>query len=136
MKKKLIKPFKSVVSNLPLMISIILVLGLINEFITFNKIAELFTQNQLVDTILGSFFGSIFAGNSMNSYIIGRELMVSHVSMYAITAFLVSWVTVGLLQIPIESVSFGKKFAIERNVISAIFAIIVAFITVMIGGLL
>lgn len=119
-------------NTMPMMIGIILLLGLIKEFITFDKIGQAFTQNAFLDTGIGAFMGSIFAGNSMNSYIIARELQAIGVSLFAITSFLVAWVTVGILQAPLEADIFGKSFAVKRNVYSAVFSMAVAFVTVMI----
>ena len=136
MKKKLTKPIFSIIRTLPIMIGIILLLGLIEEFITFEKIAGFFTGNSWLDTLIGSFVGSIFAGNSMNSYIISRELQGAGVSLFAVTAFLVSWVTVGILQAPIEAQIFGKSFAIKRNLYSAVLAVFVSIVTVTILGVL
>ncbi len=119
-----------------MMFGIILLLGLVKEFLTFEKIATLFTNNTFIDTGLGSFLGSIFAGNSMNSYIIARELELAGISLYAITAFLVSWVTVGLLQAPLEGQMFGISFAVKRNLLSALLAIVVSLITVSLWGIL
>lgn len=123
-------------NTMPMMIGIILLLGLIKEFITFDKIGQAFTQNAFLDTGIGAFMGSIFAGNSMNSYIIARELQATGVSLFAITSFLVAWVTVGILQAPLEADIFGKSFAVKRNVYSAVFSMAVAFVTVMIWRML
>lgn len=111
-----------------------MLLGLIKEYITFSKLGSLFTQNAFIDTGIGSILGSVFAGNSMNSYIISRELLAVGVSMFAVTAFLVSWVTVGVFQSPIEAQIFGISFAVKRNLISALLAMLVSFITVTLWG--
>jgi len=50
--------------------------------------------------------------------------------MTAITAFIISWVTVGIVQLPAESLMLGKKFAFTRNIVSFITAIIIAILTV------
>jgi hypothetical protein len=68
------------------------------------------------------------------SYIIGGELLKQGISLIAVTAFIVAWVTVGFIQLPAESMILGKKFAFVRNILSFIFAIIVALITVVILG--
>jgi len=52
------------------------------------------------------------------------------VNMTAITAFIISWVTVGIVQLPAESLMLGKKFAFTRNIVSFITAIIIAILTV------
>lgn len=123
---------KSILNTLPMMIGIILLLGLIKEILTFEKIGQVFTQNPILDTAIGAFMGSIFAGNSMNSYIIARELEAIGVSLFAIVAFIVAWVTVGILQAPLEAEIFGKSFAIKRNTYSAFLSMAVAFFTVLI----
>ena len=58
------------------------------------------------------------------------------VSLAAVTAFLVAWVTVGMIQLPAESMILGKKFAILRNVSAFFLSLIVAFITVLLFELL
>jgi uncharacterized membrane protein YraQ (UPF0718 family) len=130
LKERLVNPLFSIARSLPIMIGIILLLGLVKEFLTFEAVSTLFTQNNIIDTFLGSFFGSIFAGNSMNSYVIARELSNAGISFYAITAFLVSWVTVGMLQAPIEVQEFGLSFTVKRNLYSALLAVAVSWFTV------
>ena len=80
--------------------------------------------------------GSVLAGNPVTSYVLGGELLTQGVNLVAVTAFLVAWVTVGFVQLPAESMMLGKKFAISRNILSFIFSIIVAIITVFLVGIL
>jgi uncharacterized membrane protein YraQ (UPF0718 family) len=69
------------------------------------------------------------------SYVIGGELRDSGVSMYAVSAFIVSWVTIGLVQLPLERTLFGLRFTVQRNLLALIFALIVAVATVATLGL-
>lgn len=85
---------------------------------------------------MGSILGSISAGAPVISYIFGGEMLKQGVSLIAITAFMVSWVTVGVLTFPIESKFLGKKFALIRNIIAFIFSIIVAIVAVSILNLI
>ncbi|MCK5027534.1 MAG: hypothetical protein KAS07_03885, partial [Candidatus Pacebacteria bacterium] len=64
------------------------------------------------------------------SYILAGEFLAQGVSKLAATAFILTWVTVGLIQLPVESLVFGKKFAIARNVASFVTAIVIAVLTV------
>jgi uncharacterized membrane protein YraQ (UPF0718 family) len=93
----------------------ILLIGLMKSFISFESIASIFTQNKFIDTAIGALLGSILAGNSINSYIIGHELIIGGVSLFAVTAFLIAWVTVGFIQYFILSllgtVSHGPIYA-------------------------
>jgi hypothetical protein len=49
----------------------------------------------------------------------------------AVTALLVSWVTVGSIQLPAEIQAFGSRFALFRNGISFVFAILIAFLVLV-----
>ena len=71
----------------------------------------------------------------MTSYIIGGELLKNGVSLVAVLAFIVSWVTVGTVQLPAESLMLGRKFALLRNGISLIMAIAISVLTVLISGI-
>lgn len=117
-----------------MMIGIILLIGLMKSFISFESITGIFTQNKFIDTAIGAFLGSILAGNSINSYIIGNELIISGVSLFAVTAFLIAWVTVGFVQIPMEREMLGTKFTITRNIFSIIYAILISLLTVWLLG--
>ena len=79
----------------------------------------------------GSTVGSISAGNPITSYIIGGELLKEGISLFAVTAFITAWVTVGIIQLPAEASILGKRFALARNILSFIFSIIVAIATVL-----
>ena len=88
------------------------------------------------DYFVGSIIGSVSTSNPVTSYILGGELLKQGVSLIAVTAFLVSWITVGLVQLPAEISFLGKKFALLRNYLSFLFSIIVALITVFLWGIL
>lgn len=136
MKQSIAKAVKSLWNSLPLIIGTVLLVSLISTAIPKNFILLIFKNNFILDPLLGSFFGSIFAGNPVVSYIFAGELLKSGISMIAVTAFIVSWVTVGVVQIPAESAILGKQFTLIRNISAFIFAIIVAIITVLILGII
>lgn len=130
-KKSFFKALKSFGSTLPMLLSIVLLIGLFKTFVTPEMIATVFTGNMLTDPILGAGIGSISAGNPITSYIIGGELIKENVSLFAVTAFMVAWVTVGFIQFPAEAKILGKKFAIIRNLLNFIFSILIALATVL-----
>ncbi len=130
--KKALKGFSN---SLPLIISVILLLGLIKTYLTKEIIKTIFIGNILRDSLIGSIFGSISAGNPITSYIIGGELLNQGISLYAVTSFIIAWVTVGAVQFPAEAKTLGKKFSLTRNITSFILAMIVALITVIIQNI-
>ena len=76
-------------------------------------------------------FGSISVGHPIVSYIIGGELLEYGVSLIAVTAFVLAWVSVGIVQLPAESLMLGKRFAFSRNAFAFITAIVIAILTVI-----
>ncbi|MBT3298259.1 hypothetical protein HN385_05000 [archaeon] len=134
--ESIIKSLKSLWNAFPILIGIILLISLINVLIPKSTYSLIFTGNYITDSFVGGILGSILAGNPITSYIIGGELLNEGISLIAITAFLVCWVTVGLIQLPAEITILGKKFAIIRNLISFIFSIVIAIITTMVVNLI
>lgn len=80
---------------LPIIVGMVLFTGLITEFIPMNKLASLFGNNTFLDAFTGAFIGGISAGNPISSYVLGGELLAGGVSLIAVTALIISWVTVG-----------------------------------------
>jgi predicted Fe-Mo cluster-binding NifX family protein len=121
---------KQFINLLPIMVGVVLLIGLFNAFVSQNFISSLFSGNKLHDTLWGACFGSFFTGNPINSYIIGGELLEYGVSLFAVTALIISWVNVGLVQLPAEISALGCRFALARNALSFALSIAIAFATV------
>jgi len=120
---------------LPILVGVVLLMGLFNAFVPRHILVSIFSGNPALDTLWGACFGSIIAGNPINSYVIGRELLTSGVSLFAVTAFMVAWVTVGLVQLPAEIAALGKRFALVRNAVSFVLSLGVATLTVLVFNL-
>ncbi len=123
---------------LPVLIGVVLLIGLFNSFMSKELLSSVFSGNIAKDTFFGACLGSIFAGNPINSYVIGGGLLKYEISMFAVTALIISWVTVGIVQLPAEITALGKKFALTRNVVSFFLSLVIAVFTVLtvniIGG--
>jgi len=125
---------KALINALPVMIGVILLVSLVDALVPKTAYIYLFSGGHF-DSMMGAVLGSVMAGNPITSYVIGGEFLSQGISMMAITAFLVAWVTVGLVQIPAESMLLGKRFAIVRNITAFIFSIIIAIVTVSLVNL-
>jgi uncharacterized membrane protein YraQ (UPF0718 family) len=121
--------------SLPILASVLMLLAVANTLIPRQAYKLIFTGNELMDSLMGAAIGSISAGNPITSYIIGGELRQEGVSMLAITAFIVAWVTVGIIQLPAEALMLGKRFAIARNAVSFCLSIGIAILTVLTLGM-
>jgi len=124
------KSLKSFGASFPVLLGVIFLLGLFRMNVSPRLISSIFKGELVSDTFIGSIIGSISAGSPLTSYIIGAELLNEGVSLFAITAFILAWVTVGVIQFPAEATILGKRFALARNLISFILAILVSMATV------
>lgn len=128
--------FKNFSTVFPIFLGIILLLGLLRTYVSPALISSVFKGSLVLDTLMGSILGSISAGNAVTSYIIGGELLKEGISLFAVTAFIVAWVTVGVVQFPAEAAILGKRFALLRNFLSFILSIGVAIATVVLLNLI
>ena len=130
LKESVQKAGKALWNSFPYLIGVILLISLVNVSISESSFTLLFKGNLILDPLIGNILGSVLAGNPITSYILGGELLNEGISLVAVTAFLASWGTVGIIQLPAESILLGKKFAIIRNFAAFIFSIVVAILTV------
>ncbi len=128
------KAMRAIWGTFPVILGTVLLISLATAFIPRSAYASIFSGGSFLDAILGAGLGSILAGNPSTSYIIGGELLDFGISALAVTAFLVSWVTVGIIQFPAESILLGKSFALSRNISAFVFSLIVAFVVVSVVG--
>ena len=121
---------------LPILIGVIFLIGLFKAFVSKQMLVSVFSGNVIWDTVKGACLGSILPGNPINSYIIGGEMLENDVSLFAVTALMMTWVSVGLVQLPVEMAALGRKFSLVRNAISFLVSIGAAIATVFIFNLI
>jgi uncharacterized membrane protein YraQ (UPF0718 family) len=115
----------------PLLLGIIGLVGLFQVLVTPKMLASLFRGNALVDTLIGTLTGAIAAGNPVVSYLLGGELLSQGISLYAVSAFILSWVTLGFVQLPAEVEVFGGRFTLLRNLLAFVFTVFVSVLTTL-----
>ena len=118
------------VGMLPILVGVVLLTGLILELVPADRAAGWFGRNDMLDALIGATFGGIAAGHPLTSYVLGGELLANGISLIAVTALLVSWVTVGIVQFPAEALILGRRFALYRNLLCFGFSILIAMLTV------
>ncbi|MCF7853531.1 MAG: hypothetical protein K9N51_01940 [Candidatus Pacebacteria bacterium] len=120
---------------LPVLLGVILLVGLFKTFVSGELMSSVFVGSLGGDAFVGALFGSLMAGNPVNSYVVGKGLLDMHVGLSGVTAFIFTWVTVGVIQMPAESAALGIKFAVFRAIAAFISALLVAIIVaLMVGG--
>jgi len=130
LKASLKKTIRTFINILPIIVGMLLATSLVITLFPDEISTGLFGNGDIPDAMLGAAVGSIAAGHPLASYLLGGELLSSGVGLIAVTALLVTWVTVGIVQLPAEALMLGTRFAIYRNIVSFVIAIIIAFLTV------
>jgi uncharacterized membrane protein YraQ (UPF0718 family) len=110
---------------LPILLGVLLLINLLDPLLQ-SRYRQWFTGDYLADTLIGALAGSISFGIPITSYIVGGELLAKGVSLLAVTAFIMTWTTVGLVMLPLEASFLGRKFALVRNALNFFFAILIA----------
>lgn len=136
LKKSLEKTTSMFLGILPVIVGVILLTALLVELLPAEAVAAWFGHSDVLDALVGAVAGSISAGHPVSSYVLGGELLDKGVSLVAVTAFLVSWVSVGSIQLPAEAVMLGWRFALLRNLVCFLSSILIAVLTVATLGMI
>ncbi|MCF8078812.1 MAG: hypothetical protein K9K88_05950 [Desulfobacterales bacterium] len=115
---------------LPIIIGMLLLTSLAIILFPKQLTANLFGRNAALDALIGASVGSVASGHPLASYLLGGELLKGGVSIVAVTALIVSWVTVGIVQMPAEGMMLGLRFAVYRNATCFVSALAVAFLLI------
>jgi len=124
------KTGKSLWGILPVLLSVLLIAALVVQLIPSVMHSGLFGRSTWLDTLVAAVIGSISTAQPIVSYIFGGELVKAGVDMMAVTALVVTWVTVGIVPFPAEAASLGTRFAFWRTSWAFIAALLVSFLTV------
>ena len=118
-------------SMAPLLLGVIGLVGLFQVLVTPRMLASLFRDNPLFDTLIGTLSGAAGTGNPVVSYVIGGEMLGQGISLYAVSALILSWVTLGFIQLPAEVEVFGGRFTLYRNLLAFFFTMLIAVLTTL-----
>jgi len=132
LKEANVKALKGLRDVFPIIFGVLLLVSIITVIVPKSAYAYLFTGNYFLDSLIGSLLGSILTGNPVTGYILGSGFLENGISLVAVTAFIAAWTTVGIVQLPAESLILGKRFAILRNISAFFMSILVAIITVIV----
>ena len=126
-KKNLINTLMWLKDLIPMLLGILLLISMLRELWFFTMISPYLEENFLW-ILFSDLFWSISLWSAINSYVIADSIWNLEQNMLIITAFLISWVTVWIIQLPAEMYFLGKRFALIRNILSFMFAIVWSYI--------
>jgi len=136
LKKSIKKNIRGFSKIIPLLFGVILLINLLKVVFSNNFYSKIITNNIIIDSFLVNILGSIMAGNAIISYEIGKDMLISGLGIFLVTIFMLAWVTVGIAQLPAESILLGKKFSLVRNILNFIFNIIISILLILLMRIL
>ncbi|MDI3478233.1 MAG: hypothetical protein PWQ59_1758 [Thermoanaerobacterium sp.] len=108
-------------------IGILFLIGLILTFIPPEVIKNVLGESNLfISTVISAFVGSITLIPAFVAFPLVGSFVDAGASIVPAVAFLTTLTMVGVVTFPLEKQEFGLKFATARNVLSFVFALIIA----------
>jgi uncharacterized membrane protein YraQ (UPF0718 family) len=120
--------------TVPIIIGIIFFIGLILQLVPASFYSVLGNENNFIGVLAAAIIGGVVAGNPSTSYVLGGEFLSKGISFSVVSAFLVAWVTIGFIQLPAEGAMLGKRFALVRNALAFISAVLIGCLTFLFFG--
>jgi uncharacterized membrane protein YraQ (UPF0718 family) len=117
---------KSFTGMLPTFIAVFGLVGLFETFIPPALIERLMgSSSGALSLLVGTALGTVATGPPAGAYPIAATLLKGGAWAPAVAAFIVSWILVGFVSLPMESRVFGVKFAVLRNGISILASMVI-----------
>lgn len=110
-------------------LSVFALVGLLNVFVPASLIERLLgSGGGFFSLLVGDALGSVAAGPPVAAYPVAASLLAGGAWPPAVAAFIVSWTLVGFVSIPFEARLFGMRFALVRNGLSFVFALVIGLL--------
>ncbi len=124
----------SLVKLAPMLIAIFGLIGLFQVFIPAELIQRwLGASSSGMSLLIGGLIGAIAIGPPVAAFPLAGSMLDAGAWPPAAAAFVVSWISVGVITLPIEVEVFGLRFALARNAIAFASALLIGL---LIGWLL
>jgi len=128
--------FRQLIVMLPVLAGVVLLVGLFKTVISADLVSSVFSGWAPGDAFWGTVAGSILAGNPVNSYVMGKGFLDVGVSLSGVAAFILAWVSVGLVQLPAEVAALGLRFSAVRMAAAFVLSIAMGLATAQMMDLL
>ncbi len=121
---------KSLLKLLPLLVAVFGLVGLFQEFLPPELVTRWLGESSgLFGLLLGTAAGAIAIGPPLAAYPLAGSLIDAGAWPPAVAAFIISWISVGIVTLPFEAQTFGSRFALLRNGISFVAAMLCGLLT-------
>lgn len=126
---KSFKKSKKMMQNMiPQIVSILIIIGYLMALFPQEVIKNVLGEDTVVSTILAALVGAITIIPAFVAFPLVGSLVDQGASIVVGVSFLTTLTMVGIATFPIEKQEFGLKFTLIRNIMSFVFAIIIALV--------
>jgi uncharacterized membrane protein YraQ (UPF0718 family) len=129
--KSFTKTLDSFLHILPVILGVLALANLATALLPPRVLTDFLPLEGVFGPLFGSLAGSVAVGHPLTSYVLAGEFMAAGVDLATVTAFVVSWVTVGVAQYPAEAAMLGIRFAMWRNALALLFAIAIGYVVTL-----
>jgi uncharacterized membrane protein YraQ (UPF0718 family) len=119
---------QSLIRVVPLLIAIFGLIGLFEVYCPPELIKSwLGAESGLLALLTGGLAGAVAIGPPLAAFPLAGSLLESGAWAPAVATFIVSWISVGIITLPFEASVFGSRFAIARNLLAFVAALIIGY---------
>jgi uncharacterized membrane protein YraQ (UPF0718 family) len=119
----------SLIKLVPLLLAIFALVGLLQEFVPQPLIEEqLGAASGWRSLLIGGGLGAIAMGPPVAAFPLAGSLLSAGALPAAVAAFIVAWVSVGIISLPFEIEVFGARYALLRNSLTFIAALLIGWL--------
>ena len=128
------KAWKTFEGILPQFLSILILVGLMLAVLDESVISRLLgAESGLVGMAIAAITGSVTLIPGFIAFPLAASLLAAGAGYGQIAMFLTTLMMVGIVTLPLEATYFGKRLAIQRNLLAFLYAVISSL---LLGGLL
>ena len=120
---------KSFVRILPTMLAIILIIGLMSGFVPEKTISRVVGREAgLLGVLTVAVLGAMLHIPSLIAFPLAASLLEKGASVTSVAVFITTLTMIGFVTLPLEIRILGKRFALLRNALSFIIAILIGLV--------
>ena len=119
---------------IPLLIAVFGLVGLFQVFLSPDQVEQaLGAGNDWMSLFLGGALGAVAIGPPLAAYPLAGSMLDAGAWPPAVAAFVITWISIGVITLPFEASVFSIRYALLRNGIGFISALLVGL---LLGALL
>ena len=114
---------------LPLLIAVFGLVGLFQVFLPPEQVERVMgAANGWLSLLVGGAIGAVSIGPPLAAYPLAGSMLDAGAWPPAVAAFIVSWISVGIITLPFEAATFSLRFALLRNSVNFGLALLIGLL--------